>query len=83
MYTTRSLTINDINYLGGSMIKVIGFSKKIAGKTNKEYLGSPAFCEACLKTARILKIEDTILRTKRQASKFSRGKGLVYETTVK
>jgi hypothetical protein len=65
------------------MVKVIGFSKKIAGKTNKEYLKSASFGVACSRAASVLGIETAKLYTKRQASKFSRGKGLVYTTTIK
>jgi len=66
------------------MAKIVGFTKvanKANGfKTRAGFMSSEVFIAACTKAGEILDISYTDLMTKRQASSFSRKKGIVYKT---
>lgn len=68
------------------MVKIIGMNEKIAmtALSAKECAQSNSvFIEACKKTAEKLDIPVSSLITKRQASKFMRDCGIVFNTAIK
>ena len=63
------------------MVKIIGFSKQVDGyQTTAGKMTSALFQNACVKTAEKTQKPFSDLYTKRQATKFFRGMGLVYKT---
>lgn len=69
--------------------KVIGFNVRAAAKksrtiiTASDWRKNELFKGACVKASEILNIPVDELNTRRQASKFMRGRGLVYNLVVK
>jgi len=65
------------------MVKIIGFTNKVDGfRTSAGFMSSAIFLTSCETTAKKLKVSMDTLLTKRQSSKFKRGKGIVYQTTI-
>jgi len=78
------------------MAKVIGFDPKVAKETRTRdgkrvkavartaavLMTDPLFTGACRRAADALEIDIVKLITKRQASKFYRGEGIVYQNTI-
>lgn len=68
--------------------KIIGFSRKIYRfKTNAERLNETIFKNACMELAKKLNPNDwptemAKLKTRRQASKFFNGSGIVYNEMI-
>lgn len=69
--------------------KIVGFNMRAVSKktgicvTANDWAHKDMFRNACMDAAIKLNIDDPeSLMTKRQASKFMRGKGLVYETVM-
>lgn len=61
--------------------KTVGFNPRLAGLTNAQVLNNSEFQRACIAAAEKLGVEAATLFTKRQASKYIRKVGLVWETT--
>ena len=65
------------------MCKIVGFTNKIDGyKTTAGKKTLPVFIDACDKTALILDKNFNKLCTTRQASKFFKQRGIVYQTAI-
>lgn len=65
-------------------IKVVGFTKKVDSyQTAAGIMKTDLFRNSCTKTAKKLGVTLEGLITKRQASKFHRGKGIVFKTIMK
>lgn len=60
--------------------KTVGFNPRLAGLTNAQILGNSEFQRACIAAAEKLGVKADTLFTKRQASKYIRKVGLVWET---
>jgi len=66
------------------MAKIIGFTKKVDGfQTRAGFMSSTIFTNACKTTAMKLGTEMTELFSKRQAGKFLKGEGIVFNTAIK
>lgn len=71
------------------MAKVIGFNSTVALKSkafrirsNEQLVSNQIFAGACAKVAEINEIPIETYLTARQASKFRRGKGIVYKSII-
>lgn len=65
------------------MAKIVGFTKRVDGYSTKAgAMTSTIFVNACAAAAKKLDINFLDLRTKRQAGKFFKGKGIVYTNTI-
>ncbi len=66
------------------MARVIGFTNKVDGyRTRAGFMSSAIFTNACKDTARKLGVNMATLVTKRQAGKFLKGEGVVFNTAVR
>lgn len=65
------------------MAKIVGFTTRVDGYNTKAgAMNSTLFINACTAAAKKLDINFLDLRTKRQAGKFFKGKGIVYTNTI-
>ncbi len=65
------------------MTKIIGFTKKVDGfQTRTGFMSSVLFTNACKTTAKRLGMEINELVSKRQAGKFLKGEGIVFNTAI-
>lgn len=65
------------------MAKIVGFTGNVDGfKTRAGFMSSTMFLTACETTVEKLKLTMDQVYTKRQAGKFRRGRGLVYNTAI-
>jgi len=64
--------------------RVVGFDKKLSKKFKRmaDWINNPLFLNACTQTAEKLGVDVNALRTKRQASKFIRGEGIVFKNSI-
>jgi len=61
------------------MCKIIGFTKRVDGyRTAAGFMTTPLFKAACKRTAADTETKLKDLYTKRQASKFLKGRGIVF-----
>jgi len=65
-----------------SKAKIVGFNRKLSKKfrTVANWANDPIFINACKETATKLGVKQSTLLTKRQASKFINGRGVVIKT---
>jgi|AntRauMFilla1563_2_1112583.scaffolds.fasta_scaffold13083_4 hypothetical protein len=64
------------------MAKIIRFVKVDGYQTRAGITQSNIFKNSCEKAAKILGLDVVTLNTKRQASKFKRGTGIVFNTAI-
>lgn len=62
------------------MCKIIGFIKRVDGyQTARGFINSATFKNACLEAATVTGIPPSALCTQRQARKFLKAKGIVFQ----